>query len=190
MLSPISPVPYPGPLATTVTTFPELRPGDQLAGYEVEAVIGRGGMHAIGDDAWRQLRAWHDRTLRAVFAVHGGAEIDNAGDGFFVTFGASDGTVACASDIQRTFALHGLRHGFAPRLRIGIHAGRASRLGTSFTGQAVVTAARLGSVAGPGEILVSRSAADGVPGLAWLEERLVQLKGIVDPVSVVSVPWD
>ena len=37
---------YADALATTVTTE-ELRPGDQLAGYEIEAVIGRGGMGVV-----------------------------------------------------------------------------------------------------------------------------------------------
>jgi hypothetical protein len=47
MLSPMGSVPYPGPLATTLATSHELRPGDQLAGYEIEAVIGRGGMGIV-----------------------------------------------------------------------------------------------------------------------------------------------
>jgi Novel STAND NTPase 1/Protein kinase domain/AAA ATPase domain len=39
-------VPYPGALATT-TTSQELQPGDRLAGYDIEAVIGRGGMGVV-----------------------------------------------------------------------------------------------------------------------------------------------
>ena len=38
--------PYADALATTVTSE-ELRAGDQLAGYEIEAVIGRGGMGVV-----------------------------------------------------------------------------------------------------------------------------------------------
>ncbi|HEU0304780.1 MAG TPA: serine/threonine-protein kinase, partial [Gaiellaceae bacterium] len=43
----MGPLPYPGGLATTTPTSAELRPGDQLAGYEVESVIGRGGMGVV-----------------------------------------------------------------------------------------------------------------------------------------------
>ena len=38
--------PYPGPLATTITPG-ELRPGDRLAGYAIEEVLGRGGMGVV-----------------------------------------------------------------------------------------------------------------------------------------------
>ena len=41
---------------------------------------------AIGDEAWLDVVRWHDETLRSLFAVHGGEEVDHAGDGFFVAF--------------------------------------------------------------------------------------------------------
>jgi class 3 adenylate cyclase len=170
---------------------PTAMTGEYAAFLFTDIVDSTSLLHAIGDDAWRQLRAWHDRTMRAVFAVHGGQEIDNAGDGFFVRFDAPEVAVSCATDIHRTLAMHRLRHGFAPYVRIGVHAGWASRLaGGGFTGRAVVTAARLSGAAGRGEILVSRSTLDDAPGVPWLDARLVQLKGIDDPVQVVSVLWD
>ena len=45
-------------------------------------------IEAIGDEAWTDLVRWHDQTLRALFAAHGGEEVDHAGDGFFVAFAA------------------------------------------------------------------------------------------------------
>jgi class 3 adenylate cyclase len=43
-------------------------------------------LEAIGNEAWQDLIRWHDRTLRALFAEHGGEEVDHTGDGFFVAF--------------------------------------------------------------------------------------------------------
>ena len=46
MLSAMGSVSYPGGLATSVTSQ-DLRPGDQLAGYQIEAILGRGGMGVV-----------------------------------------------------------------------------------------------------------------------------------------------
>ena len=56
---------------------------------------------AIGDEAWADLRRWHDRTLRELFVEHQGQEIDHAGDGFFVAFETSNAAAECAIAIQR-----------------------------------------------------------------------------------------
>jgi hypothetical protein len=71
-------------------------------------------IEAIGDRPWLDLVEWHDRTLRALFAVHGGEEIDHAGDGFFVAFPEPSPAFACGVAIQRALAEHRRHHGFAP----------------------------------------------------------------------------
>jgi class 3 adenylate cyclase len=43
-------------------------------------------LEAIGDNAWSDLRRWHDETLRRCVADEGGEEVDHTGDGFFVSF--------------------------------------------------------------------------------------------------------
>ena len=73
----------------------------------------------IGDDAWDDLRRWHDQTLRASFVDHGGEEIDHAGDGFFVAFPDVTTALASAVEIQRRLAEHRRAHGFAPQVRMG-----------------------------------------------------------------------
>ena len=76
----------------------------------------------IGDDAWDDLRRWHDQTLRASFVDHGGEEIDHAGDGFFVAFPDAASALASAVEIQRRLVEHRRDHGFAPQVRMGLHA--------------------------------------------------------------------
>ncbi len=145
-------------------------------------------IEAIGDAAWTQVISWHDRSLRACFARFGGEELDHTGDGFFVSFTESQSAADCAICIQRTLRDHRQDHGFAPRVRIGIHGATATRMDNSFRGRGVHEAARIASLAQGDEILAS---AESVPPDALTSHpRVVQLKGISSPVEVVTVEWE
>jgi len=146
-------------------------------------------LEAIGDDAWSDLRRWHDETLRRCVAEHGGEEVDHAGDGFFVAFGDASAAAACAIEIQRRLAEHRRRHGFAPQVRIGIHAADATKDNAGYSGLGVHTAARIGAIAGGGEIVASAATASGMTAITLIEPRAVELKGIAEPVEVVSIDW-
>ena len=50
-------------------------------------------------------------------------------------------------------------------------------------------AARIGALAGAGEILVSRDSLDGGTRFALSEPRSEQLKGFEEPVELVYVDW-
>jgi hypothetical protein len=63
-------------------------------------------LEAIGDNAWSDLRRWHDETLRRCVAHEGGEEVDHTGDGFFVSFPDVVSAVACAREIQRKLVDH------------------------------------------------------------------------------------
>jgi class 3 adenylate cyclase/predicted negative regulator of RcsB-dependent stress response len=146
-------------------------------------------LEAIGDEAWDDLRRWHDETLRACLARHDGEEVDHTGDGFFLAFPDADAAVACAREIQQELADHRRRHGFAPQLRIGLHAAEATRTAGDYAGIGVHTAARVGAVAEGGEIVASVSSVDGLEGLELTDRRTVTLKGIAEPVEIVSIAW-
>jgi class 3 adenylate cyclase len=91
-------------------------------------------MGVIGDEAWDDLRRWHDQTLRGSFADHGGEEIDHAGDGFFVAFPDTTSALASAVEIQRRLVEHRRANGFAPQVRMGLHATAATHDGADYTG--------------------------------------------------------
>ena len=146
-------------------------------------------VQAIGDEAWENLVAWHDRTLRALFDEHGGEEVDHAGDGFFVAFPDAKVAVECAVAVQRTLARHRRTNGFAPELRIGVHAAEASRTAAGYSGKGVHEAARIGELGGPGEITASLATANLVEGLSRSEPETVTLKGLTEPVAVVRLNW-
>ena len=145
-------------------------------------------VEAIGDEAWHDLLRWHDKTLRGLFRAHGGEEVDHAGDGFFVSFPSARDAVAAATAIQRTLAEHRRSHGFAPQVRIGLHATEASRDGAAYRGRGVHEAARIGALAEAGEVLASWSTLEA-EGLDGGERREVQLKGLARPVEVAAVLW-
>jgi class 3 adenylate cyclase len=143
---------------------------------------------AIGDDAWRDLRRWHDETLRSAFVDHGGEEIDHAGDGFFVAFPDAPAALACAIDVQRRLQEHRARHGFAPAVRIGLHAAEATRSEGDYLGGGVHAAARIGALAGGGEIVASARSLEGIEATTS-DPHEVTLKGIASPIDVVAVDW-
>jgi class 3 adenylate cyclase len=144
----------------------------------------------IGDEAWEDLLGWHDQTLRALFATHGGEVAHHTGDGFFVAFDDARSALTCAVAIQRALAEHRRAHGFAPVVRIGVHAARAIRRGQDYSGGEVHKAARIAALAEGGEILASVdtvSAVDGEFGVS--EPREVPLKGVAGPVRVARIEW-
>jgi class 3 adenylate cyclase len=144
---------------------------------------------AMGDSAWSELLRWHDETLRSFFAAHSGAEVSSTGDGFFVGFDSPDAALTCAVAIQRRLADHRRQHGFAPQVRIGVHASGAAQVGKSFRGKGVHEAARIAALAEGGEIVASRTTVGSTSPYAASEPRTVSLKGISEPLEVVSIDW-
>ncbi len=145
----------------------------------------------IGDEAWTELLAWHDRELRRSFADHRGEEVNHTGDGFFVAFELAADAIGCAVDIQQRLARHRREHGFAPWVRIGLHTAEATRRGRDFSGRGVHIAARVGAAAGREEILATDAVTAGAgPGRFRVSKpRPLALKGVREPVEVVAVDW-
>jgi class 3 adenylate cyclase len=143
--------------------------------------------NALGDDKWRKLLAWHDRTLGELIESTGGEVIKQTGDGYFAAFRSTDGAIEAAVAIQRALDAH---EPLAPDVRIGLHAGGGfKREGEDYGGQGVHLAARIGALAGAGEILVSRESIDGGTRLALSEPRTETLQGFDEPVDLVAVHW-
>jgi len=145
----------------------------------------------IGDEAWHELLAWHDRELRAAFGQHRGDEVSHTGDGFFVAFERAAEGIDCAVDIQRRLARHRREHGFAPWVRIGLHAAEATRRGRDFGGRGVHVAARVGAAAAKEEILVTQAVLEAAGHIRFglSEPRSLKLKGVAEPVEVRAVDW-
>lgn len=144
-------------------------------------------VEALGDEAWDALLRWHDTTLREVFNAHQGNEVSATGDGFFVGFDSPELAIAAAVAIQRRLADHRAKNGFAPQVRIGLHASDASQVGANFRGRGVHEASRIAGLAAGSEILASAATVSAeVPTSA---PRSVMLKGFSEPIDVVAVDW-
>jgi class 3 adenylate cyclase len=146
-------------------------------------------LEALGDQFWEPLLRWHDQTLRSLFVAHQGEEVVTTGDGFFVGFESPDAALACATAIQQKLAEHRREHGFAPQVRIGVHASGATQVGRNFSGKGVHEAARIAALAEGGEILASLETARSAAGFKFSEPRTVTLKGIAEPIETVLIDW-
>lgn len=144
-------------------------------------------VEALGDEAWDTLLRWHDSALREVFTAHQGREISTTGDGFFVSFDSPEEAVAAAIAIQRRLQEHRQRNGFAPQVRIGLHATDAKQVGANYRGKGVHEASRIAGVAKGGEIVASVGTVGST--FSASEPRRETLKGLSEPLEVVSVDW-
>src|SRR3954449_1764463 len=144
-------------------------------------------VEALGDEAWDTLLQWHNTTLREVFATHEGEEISTTGDGFFVSFDSPDLAVAAAIAIQRRLAEHRSSQGFAPQVRIGLHASDATQVAGDFRGKGVHEAARIAALGGAGDIVASAVTVGDTHRTSG--HRSETLKGISVPIEVVNVDW-
>jgi class 3 adenylate cyclase len=144
-------------------------------------------VEVLGDEAWDTLLRWHDTTLREVFTAHQGKEISTTGDGFFVSFDSPEQAVAAAVAIQRRLQEHRQQHGFAPQVRIGLHAADANVVGANYRGKGVHEASRIAGVAKGGEIVASVATVG--EGFTTSAPRSEILKGLSEPIEVVTVDW-
>ena len=145
-----------------------------------------------GDDAWLGVLRRHHTLVRSHVALHGGAVVNTAGDGFMIAFGDPRAAVACAVALQRSLAAPDPDLGAPLRVRMGLHFGEAISFAGDFHGRTVVLAARVGARAGAEEILVSeavvRSVAHSMRGrLTRLGD--VALKGLAGRHAIYALDW-
>jgi len=137
----------------------------------------------LGDRRWRDLLDSHYAVIREQLVRFRGREIDTAGDGFLAAFDGPARGVRCAGAVVREVRRLGLE------IRAGLHTGECEILGDKLSGIAVHTGARVASLAGAGEVLVSGTVKDLVAGSGiTFEDRGVQiLKGLPGEWRVYAV---
>jgi class 3 adenylate cyclase len=175
-----------------------LRGENRLAGKRVsrafmftDIVASTQLLGTMGDEMWEGVLRWHDETLRTLIGKHRGKVVHTTGDGVFASFVGPAEAIACAIAIQQRLLDHRRDHGFAPPVRIGLHAAEATEIGGDYAGLGVHEAARVGAAAEGGEILVTTEtlAAIAVPEFQVGIGRELTLKGLPEPVLVVPIEW-
>src|SRR5919109_4711544 len=107
-------------------------------------------LHELGDGYGEALHE-HRRRLRAVFADHGGIEVDTQGDAFFVAFARASSAVAAAAEGQRALAVGPIR------VRMGLHTGEPRLTEEGYVGLDVHKGARIAAVGHGGQVLLSQT---------------------------------
>ena len=128
----------------------------------------------LGDRRWRELLRTHGTAVRRELERFRGREVDTAGDGFLAAFDGPARAVRCALSAGEAVQQLGVE------IRAGIHTGECELDGSKIRGIAVHTGARIASLAGPGEVLVSQTVKDLVSGsgLAFDDRGVHALKGV------------
>ncbi len=128
----------------------------------------------LGDRRWRDKLEQHNAVIRRALARYRGREIDTAGDGFFATFDGPARAIRCARSVVDEV------RGLGLEVRAGLHTGECELAGDAVRGIAVHTGARVSSLAGPSEVLVSSTVRDLVAGsgIEFTDRGAHALKGI------------
>jgi class 3 adenylate cyclase len=155
-----------------------------------DVVNSTGLTEAMGDAEWSRVRARHHVLVRECLRAHDGDEVRALGDGFLSRFASPRAAVRCAVSIQQRLDDQREVSGFAPPVRIGVHAGEAVHDGDDVTGMVVNIASRVMGEASGGEILITEAVAEHLDGAVALEDRgLRTLRGISRPRHLLAVAW-
>jgi class 3 adenylate cyclase len=178
-------VPYTGDTATLLDEIETFLTGDRprliadrvLATVLFTDIVGSTEhAAAIGDRRWREQLDQHDALIRSQLDSFRGREISTAGDSFFAVFDGPARAVRCAHAIIRDAKTLGID------IRAGVHTGECEIRGDDYAGIAVHVGARIAALAGPGEVLTSRTVKDLVAGsgITFHDHGDTRLKGVPD----------
>jgi len=138
----------------------------------------------LGDRSWTQLLSQITSVMRDELQRFRGLEVKTLGDGLLATFDGPARAIGCALELVEAVRPLGVE------IRIGLHSGEIEITdGNDVAGIAVHMAARIGGLAEPCEVLVSRTVKDLVAGsqLGFVDRGEHTLKGVPDTWSLLGV---
>jgi pimeloyl-ACP methyl ester carboxylesterase/class 3 adenylate cyclase len=128
----------------------------------------------LGDRAWRGLLEQHDTFAANAVVAQQGVVVKRTGDGLLATFDGPGRGVRAAREVRDAVRPLGID------VRAGLHTGEIERRGEDVAGIGVHIGARVGALAGAGEVLVTNTVKDLVIGsdLGFDDRGTQVLKGI------------
>ena len=112
----------------------------------------------VGDVRWRAMLIEHNAVMRTELDRHRGRELSTTGDGFLAAFDSALRAVRCGQAMCEAARRIGLQ------IRVGCHTGEVEFKQGDVFGVAVHAAARVLSLAGDSEVLVSWTTRDLLAG--------------------------
>jgi peptide/nickel transport system substrate-binding protein len=144
-----------------------------------------------GDEAAARLAGQFAIVTRQVVAEYGGDVLELRGDEALCVFVSPRQALRAAIALQRRYVEETRHDRDLPMpVGIGLDVGEAVPVQGGYRGGALNLAARLCSIAKPGEVIASAELthlARTIDGLVYVPLRVVQLKGIAQPVRSVRV---
>ncbi len=140
----------------------------------------------LGDRRWKELIERFYTVVRHELTRFRGQELDTAGDGVFAAFDGPARGIRCAQRIVEAVRLLDLD------VRAGLHTGECESMGDKLGGIAVHIGARVASLAGRGEVLVSGTVKDLVAGsgIEFMPQGVQSLKGVPGEWPLFAVALD
>jgi class 3 adenylate cyclase len=128
----------------------------------------------LGDRRWQALLDQFVSTVERQLQTHRGVLVDRSGDGILATFDGPARAIRCAWGIRDAIRRVGLE------VRTGLHTGEVTQRNGDVAGIAVHIGARVSELAGPGEVLVTRTVRDLVAGsgIDFADRGEFPLKGV------------
>ena len=130
----------------------------------------------LGDARWRELLSEYQAAVEREVTRCRGRQVKTLGDGCLATFDGPARAIRCGHAITEIARSAGLE------VRVGLHAGEVELMDDDVGGIAVHIAARVGELAGPGEVLVSSTVKELVAGsgIPFDDRGSQPLKGVPD----------
>ncbi|MGZ8765473.1 MAG: adenylate/guanylate cyclase domain-containing protein [Acidimicrobiia bacterium] len=137
---------------------------------------------SVGDSAWKQVLDRHDRLVGREIDRHRGITVKSTGDGVLARFDGPARAVSCGLAIADAAPELGFE------VRAGLHTGEIELRGDDIGGISAHVGARVAALAGPREVLVSRTVRDLVAGsgLTFADRGEYELKGVPDRWQVYA----